>query len=33
MPDADFAFRPGDTAVVIGRHGLQTKLKQVFGTE
>lgn len=33
VPDADFAFEVGDVAVVIGRHGLQSLLKEAFGTE
>lgn len=33
VPDADFAFQAGDIAVVIGRHGLNSELKEVFGTE
>lgn len=33
VPDADFQFQVGDTAVVIGRHGLQDALEDVFGTE
>lgn len=33
VPDADFQFEVGDTAVVIGRHGLQNSLEKVFGTE
>lgn len=33
VPDATFEFQAGDIIVVVGRHGLESSLKEVFGTE
>ena len=33
VPGADDTLEIGDTALLIGRHGTEKQLKQLFGTE